>query len=106
MAEDLEEFLERSHHWKALLQDETSGTWEDWSEEPGSARSTAQRPDECPETHHWGVPLGPLQIVMSIMYSFICIGLMWLQARKAVLYIEVMNPLWLIVMHSWIIMKE
>ena len=60
----------------------------EWSEEPGSARSNAPRTDEYQETYHWGVPLGPLQIVMSLLYGLLTAVLLWSQARKLVVYVE------------------
>ena len=34
------------------------------------------------------MPLGPLQIVMSLLYGLLTAVLLWLQARKLVVYVE------------------
>ena len=76
--------MTRNPHW---LQDgDHSGTWDDWSEEPGSARSQAQEPS--PEPSQWQRALYPLNWVMSIMYTRLSRMLHMMGAHGAVAYLQ------------------
>ena len=68
-----------------------SGTWDDWSEEPGSARSQAREPR--PEPYQWKLPLWRLNWVMSIMYTEVCRVLHMMGAHGAVDYLQARLPL-------------
>lgn len=77
-----------------MQEGEQSGTWEEFSKEPSSARSQAQqRRDEYREAFHWGVPLGPLQVVVSILYGLLGVPLVWLRMRDSLLFMEVIASL-------------
>ena len=77
-----------------MQEGEQPRTWEEFSKEPRSARSQAQqRRDEYREAFHWGVPLGPLQVVVSILYGLLGVPLVWLGMRDALLYMEVIASL-------------
>lgn len=69
-----------------------SGNWGSYSEEPGWARSHAQGPSEFGEIPRWGVPLGPLQVVVSILYAIASFLLFNVLGRRTVLYLEASCP--------------
>lgn len=77
-----------------MQEGEQPGTREESTKEPRSAKSQAQqRRDEYREAFHWGVPLGPLQVVVSILYGLLGVPLVWLRMRDTLLFMEVIASL-------------